>query len=129
MTPTEEITDLTDQISQGAKTIHELEKMKKGLELEKNEIQAALEEVEVSILYAILLVANCFQDICLTKAGEYHQGSVYLSQGTLEHEESKTLRIQLELNQIKADVDRKLAEKDEELDNLRWDSLNALHFH
>lgn len=43
-------------------------------------------------------------------------------QGTLEHEESKTLRIQLELNQIKADIDRKLAEKDEELDNLRWDS-------
>lgn len=40
-------------------------------------------------------------------------------QGTLEHEESKTLRIQLELNQMKAEVDRKLAEKDEELDNLR----------
>lgn len=44
---------------------------------------------------------------------------VCLSQGTLEHEESKTLRIQLELNQMKADIDRKLAEKDEELDNLR----------
>lgn len=43
----------------------------------------------------------------------------HLSQGTLEHEESKTLRIQLELNQIKAEVDRKLAEKDEEIDNLR----------
>lgn len=40
-------------------------------------------------------------------------------QGALEHEESKTLRIQLELNQIKADVDRKLAEKDEEFENLR----------
>lgn len=49
LTPsTEEIADLTDQISQGVKTIHELEKMKKGLELEKSEIQAALEEVEVS---------------------------------------------------------------------------------
>lgn len=45
--------------------------------------------------------------------------SVCLPQGTLEHEESKTLRIQLELNQMKAEVDRKLAEKDEELDNLR----------
>lgn len=45
--------------------------------------------------------------------------SVRPSQGTLEHEESKTLRIQLELNQMKAEVDRKLAEKDEELDNLR----------
>lgn len=44
---------------------------------------------------------------------------VCLPQGTLEHEESKTLRIQLELNQMKAEVDRKLAEKDEELDNLR----------
>lgn len=48
LTPTEEIADLTDQISQGSKTIHELEKMKKGLELEKSEIQAALEEVEVN---------------------------------------------------------------------------------
>lgn len=42
-----------------------------------------------------------------------------VSQGTLEHEESKTLRLQLELNQIKADIDRKLSEKDEEIDNLR----------
>lgn len=30
---------------------------------------------------------------------------------------------------MKADVDRKLAEKDEELDNLRWDSSNVLDFH
>lgn len=117
MTPTEEIADLSDQISQGAKTIHELEKMKKGLELEKSEIQAALEEVEVSSFASSL---TCCEDRCLTQ--------VRLSQGTLEHEESKTLRIQLELNQMKADVDRKLAEKDEELDNLRWDSANILDF-
>lgn len=44
----EEIADLTDQISMSGKTIHELEKLKKGLESEKNEIQAALEEAEVS---------------------------------------------------------------------------------
>lgn len=48
--PLEEIADLSDQISQGAKTIHELEKMKKGLDMEKSEIQAALEEAEVSNL-------------------------------------------------------------------------------
>lgn len=120
MTPTEEIADLTDQISQGAKTIHELEKMKKGLELEKSEIQAALEEVEVSSFASSF---SCCEDLM------FDQGpSVCLSQGTLEHEESKTLRIQLELNQMKADVDRKLAEKDEELDNLRWDSANILDF-
>ncbi|NXB89636.1 MYH7 protein, partial [Vidua chalybeata] len=42
----EEIADLTDQISLGGKTIHELEKVKKVLESEKSDIQAALEEAE-----------------------------------------------------------------------------------
>uniref|UniRef100_A0ACB8F601 Uncharacterized protein n=1 Tax=Sphaerodactylus townsendi TaxID=933632 RepID=A0ACB8F601_9SAUR len=46
--------------------------------------------------------------------------------GALEHEESKTLRIQLELSQIKADVDRKLAEKDEEFENLRRNHQRAM---
>ena len=44
----EEIADLADQISQGGKTIHELEKIKKVLDVEKGDIQSALEEVEVS---------------------------------------------------------------------------------
>ncbi len=48
---TEEISDLNDQIGQGSKTIHELEKIKKGLDLEKTEIQAALEEAEVWIFF------------------------------------------------------------------------------
>ncbi|TRY66528.1 hypothetical protein DNTS_015906 [Danionella cerebrum] len=47
------------------------------------------------------------------------QAALEEAEGTLEHEESKTLRIQLELSQIKADTDRKLTEKDEEVDNLR----------
>lgn len=41
-------------------------------------------------------------------------------QGALELEETKTLRIHLELSQVKAEVDRKLAEKDEECANLRY---------
>lgn len=50
---TEEISDLNDQISQGGKTIHELEKMKKGLDMEKTEIKAALEEAEVLIFLSL----------------------------------------------------------------------------
>lgn len=42
-----------------------------------------------------------------------------MTQGTLEHEESKTLRIQLELSQTRTEVEKKLAERDEEIDNLR----------
>ena len=44
---TEEISDLTEQIAEGGKAIHELEKIKKQIEQEKSEIQASLEEAEV----------------------------------------------------------------------------------
>uniref|UniRef100_A0A668W463 Myosin heavy chain 7 n=1 Tax=Oreochromis aureus TaxID=47969 RepID=A0A668W463_OREAU len=38
------------------------------------------------------------------------------AEATLEHEEGKILRAQLEFNQVKADIERKLAEKDEEME-------------
>ncbi|XP_033895599.2 myosin heavy chain, fast skeletal muscle-like [Acipenser ruthenus] len=45
----QEISDLTEQIGQSGKTIHELEKAKKQTETEKIEIQTALEEAEASL--------------------------------------------------------------------------------
>ena len=47
---TEEIVELTEQISREGKTIHELEKIKKVLDVEKSNIRAALEEAEVTLL-------------------------------------------------------------------------------
>ncbi|XP_056440703.1 myosin-7-like [Gadus chalcogrammus] len=38
------------------------------------------------------------------------------AEGSLEHEEGKILRAQLEFNQVKAEIERKLAEKDEEME-------------
>lgn len=52
--PTEEISDLTEQIAEGGKAIHELEKVKKQIEQEKSEIQAALEEAEVCTMFHCL---------------------------------------------------------------------------
>lgn len=43
----EEIADLTEQIAENGKSIHELEKSRKQMELEKADIQMALEEAEV----------------------------------------------------------------------------------
>ncbi|KAK5850116.1 hypothetical protein PBY51_014393 [Eleginops maclovinus] len=45
----EEISDMTEQLGEGGKTIHELEKNRKQLEQEKAEIQSALEEAESSL--------------------------------------------------------------------------------
>ncbi|XP_073679283.1 myosin-7 [Garra rufa] len=54
------------------------------------------------------------------------QAALEEAEGTLEHEESKTLRIQLELSQTRSEVEKKIAEKDEEIDNLRRNSQRTL---
>merc|ERR1711971_1094371 len=41
-----EIKDIMDQISEGVRSIHEIDKIRKRLEAEKMELQAALEEAE-----------------------------------------------------------------------------------
>merc|ERR1719431_1822631 len=60
-----EIKDIMDQISEGGRSIHEIDKIRKRLEAEKPELEAALSEAEA----------------------------------TLEQEENKVLRAQLELTQ------------------------------
>lgn len=44
----------------------------------------------------------------------------------MEHEESKTLRFQLELSQVKAEFERKLTEKEEEMDNIRYSAGSSV---
>merc|ERR1719262_1025925 len=69
-----------DQISEGGRSIHEIDKIRKRLEAEKMELQAALEEAE----------------------------------GALEQEENKVLRAQLELTQVRQEIERRIAEKEDE---------------
>merc|ERR1711874_242649 len=64
----------------------------KRLEIEKEELAAALEEAEAA----------------------------------LEQEENKFLRSQLELSQVRQDIDRRVAEKDEEFDNTRKTHTRAV---
>merc|ERR1712048_102673 len=88
----EEIADLTDQLGEGGKSIHELEKAKRTLEQERNELQAGLEEAEAAV----------------------------------EVEESKCLRLSVEMAQAKQDSERRLSEKEEEVDNTRRNGQRAL---
>nr|XP_006637180.1 PREDICTED: myosin-16 isoform X1 [Lepisosteus oculatus]XP_015215928.1 PREDICTED: myosin-16 isoform X1 [Lepisosteus oculatus]XP_015215929.1 PREDICTED: myosin-16 isoform X1 [Lepisosteus oculatus] len=88
----EEIKDLVEQLTEGGRSVHELQKIKKKLEIEKDELQVALEEAEAS----------------------------------LEVEESKVVRIQLELAQVKADIDRRIHEKEEEFEVTRKNHQRAI---
>ena len=81
----DEIRDLTDQLGEGGKSVHEMDKIRRRLELEKEELQAALEEAEAA----------------------------------LEQEEAKVARSQLELQAIRQDIDKRLAEKEEEFESTR----------
>merc|ERR1712127_237610 len=81
----DEIKDLLDQLGDGGRSIHGLDKTRRRMETEKEELQSALEEAE----------------------------------GSLESEENKVLRALLELGQVKQEIDRKIAEKEEEFSNTR----------
>merc|ERR1711931_241462 len=74
------------------RSIHEIDKIRKRLEAEKMELQAALEEAE----------------------------------GALEQEENKVLRAQLELTQVKQEIERRIAEKEEEFEMTRKNYMKAL---
>merc|ERR1712098_953305 len=87
-----EIKDIMDQISEGGRSIHEIDKIRKRLEAEKMELQSALEEAEA----------------------------------TLEQEENKVLRCQMELTQVKTEIERRIAEKDEEFAMVRKNQAKAL---
>uniref|UniRef100_A0A8C2THI0 Myosin-3-like n=1 Tax=Coturnix japonica TaxID=93934 RepID=A0A8C2THI0_COTJA len=54
------------------------------------------------------------------------QAALEEAEGSLEHEEGKILRVQLELNQVKSDVDRRGAEKDEEVQQLKKNHQRVL---
>merc|ERR1719210_953368 len=87
-----EIKDIMDQITEGGRSIHEIDKIRKRLEAEKMELQSALEEAEA----------------------------------TLEQEENKVLRCQMELTQVKTEIERRIAEKDEEFAMVRKNQAKAL---
>merc|ERR1712079_428769 len=87
-----EIKDIMDQITEGGRSIHEIDKIRKRLEAEKMELEAALSEAE----------------------------------GALEQEENKVLRASLELSQVKTEIERRIAEKDEEFAMVRKNQSKAL---
>merc|ERR1719350_680178 len=81
-----------DQISEGGRSIHEIDKIRKRLEAEKMELEAALSEAE----------------------------------GALEQEENKVLRASLELTQVRQEIERRLAQKDEEFAATKKNFMKAL---
>ena len=81
-TLSDEIKDLMEQISEGGRSIHEIEKQRKRLETEKFELETCLGDAE----------------------------------SALEQEENKLLRLSLEVNQVRADIEKRIQEKEEEFE-------------
>merc|ERR1719402_565261 len=54
------------------------------------------------------------------------QGALEEAEGSLEQEENKVLRAVLELGQVRQEIDRRIAEKEEEFENCRKNHLRAM---
>merc|ERR1719447_1378803 len=62
----------------------------------------------------------------LEQEKEELQGALEEAEGALEQEENKVLRSQLELGQVKQEIDRRVAEKEEEFNNTRKNHARAM---
>merc|ERR1712200_298231 len=62
----------------------------------------------------------------LEQEKEELQAALEEAEGTLEQEENKVLRAQLELGQVKQEIDRRVAEKEEEFNNTRKNHARAM---
>merc|ERR1712213_189916 len=58
--------------------------------------------------------------------GEELQSALEEAEGALEQEENKVLRASLELGQVRQEIDRKIAEKEEEFENARKNHARAM---
>ncbi|XP_027755500.1 myosin-4-like [Empidonax traillii] len=98
----------------------ELEEKMASLMQEKNDLQLQVQSVSITCVSS-RCSHNCFESKWLSKS------LLLLNiQASLEHEEGKILRLQLELNQVKSEIDRKIAEKDEEIDQLKRNHLRVV---
>ena len=95
----DEVKDLLDQLGDGGRSIHELDKQRRRLE--------------------VILFYNFFSKIFAQVEKEELQAALEEAESALESEENKVLRAQLEVGQVKQDVDRKIAEKEDEFNNTR----------
>merc|ERR1711983_76017 len=91
-TLSDEFKDLMEQISEGGRSIHEIEKQRKKLDQEKFELETALGDAE----------------------------------SALEQEENKLLRLNLEVNQVRADIEKRIQEKEEEFEGTRRNHTKQL---
>merc|ERR1719206_1125354 len=62
----------------------------------------------------------------VAKEKEELQAALEEAEATLEMEENKVLRAQLELAQVKQDIDRRVAEKEDEFNNTRKNHARAM---
>lgn len=100
----EEIRDLLDQLGDGGRSIQELEKQRRRLEVWRSPNN------------------NCFVMSTLSSQVEKEnlQNGLEEAEAALEQEENKVLRGQLELAQLKKEIDQRIQEKEEEFKNTRW---------
>ena len=89
---------------------------RRRLEIEKEELQSALEEAEAALeqeenKVTILLIV--IDILIVMRRAEF---LVYLTQFV------QVMRAQLDLAQVRQEIDRRIQEKEEEFENTRWES-------
>merc|ERR1711953_1102846 len=109
----DEVKDLLDQLGDGGRSIHELDKQRRRLEVEKEELEAALEQEENKVLRASLELGQVRQEIdrkIAEKVEEFdntrknHQRAMDSLQASLEGENKAKTEALLVKKKLETDI-------------------------
>ncbi|XP_041473499.1 myosin-16 isoform X2 [Lytechinus variegatus] len=134
----DEIQDLTDQLGEGGKNVHELQKLVKRLELEKDELRVALEEAEAhleaeeaKVIRAQLEITQVKQECerrIVEKDEEFeitrknHERSMESMQASLEAE----LKAKTDAQRLKKKLEGEVNDLEIQLDHANRNSAEAI---
>lgn len=121
MIASDDLNDAKNQLADMNRRLHELELELRRLENEREELAAAYKEAEaVSIEFSSRWFMKDFKVLVINSSGYSTNWELNFDSQGRKVEEQRSQRLSAELSQLRHEVERRLAEKDEEIEAIRY---------
>lgn len=121
MIASDDLNDAKNQLADMNRRLHELELELRRLENEREELAAAYKEAEaVSIEISSRWFMKDFKVLVINSIGYSTNWELNFDSQGRKVEEQRSQRLSAELSQLRHEVERRLAEKDEEIEAIRY---------
>ena len=116
-----------DQLGEGGRSIHELDKQRRRLQVIYNICQIAPNMLtDINVSYRCWSFSKYCIFLFLQVEKDELQGALEEAESALEQEENKVARAQMDIAAARADIERRLHDKEEEFEATRKNFARAI---